>query len=385
MKKLLVASTALVAVAAVSSANAADPIKLNLGGYMNQYVGYTDQDEDGAENYAEININSETEVYFRGSTKLDNGLTVGVNIDAYADRGDSFGGDDVFLQVSGDNLGKLRIGQTKGAAYALSHKAPSAGLAVNDGDIEDWIQIPGGTNSTSYTGATGVNFNQTMTANESNDGQKLVYWTPNFGGFTAGLSYGLDINSTALESSVDVGGNNQAADTAFDAGIAYNGEFGGVKVGADVTYQKTMNGGVGAGTGSGISASAIEDEAGIRGGVSVGVAGFTFGGSYININNQGNLRDVDASGWDVGVQYATGPYAVSFTYAKFEEDDSAAAGAKEDSNEFWAIGGSYDLGAGVKLVGSVFGAEFDDASATATNSVNDNEGFGVVAGLRVSF
>ena len=102
MKKLLVASTALVAFAAVNSAQAADPIKLTVGGYMNQYVGYTDQDEDGQENFAEVNINSETELYFRGSTTLDNGLTVGVNIDRYSDRNDT-GGDDVFLQISSED------------------------------------------------------------------------------------------------------------------------------------------------------------------------------------------------------------------------------------------------------------------------------------------
>lgn len=377
MKKLLVASTALVAVAAVSSANAADPIKVSVGGYMNQYVGYTSQDEDNQENWAEVNINSETELYFRGSTTLDNGLTVGVNIDRYSDRDDT-GGDDVFLQISSDAMGKLRIGQTKGAAYALSHSAPSAGLGVNDGDIEDWIHIPGAPNgSGSYTNAVGVNFNQTMTANEGNDGNKIVYWTPNMGGFQAGMSYGLDANNTAIEGPVNVGGTNTASDTAFDAGVAYNGEFGGVSVGADVTYQKTFNGGT--------TGTTIQDENGVRGGLSVGVAGFTFGGSYININNNGNVKDIDASGWDLGVQYATGPYAVSLTYMSLEEDDSAAVNAQEDTSKFWAVGASYDLGAGVTLVGSVFGAEYDDASVTAANHVNDNEGFGVVTGLKVSF
>jgi len=377
MKKLLVASTALVAFAAVNTAQAADPIKISVGGYMNQFVGYTDQDEDGQEDYAEVNINSETELYFRGSTKLDNGLTVGVNIDRYSDRNDT-GGDDVFLEVSSDSLGKLRIGQTKGAAYALSHAAPSAGLGVNDGDIEDWISIPGATvQSNSYTNATGVNFNQTMTANESNDGQKLVYWTPNLGGFQAGFSYGLDINSTAIEAPVNNGGGNTGADTEWDAGVAYNGDFGGVSFGADVTYQKTMNGGT--------TGTTVQDESGVRGGLSVGVAGFTIGGSYIDIDNQGNVKNVDASGWDLGVKYATGPYAVSVTYMSLKEEDGAGAGAQDDTTKMWAVGGSYDLGAGVTLVGSVFGAEYDDASVTANNNTNDNEGFGVVTGLKVSF
>jgi hypothetical protein len=378
MKKLLVASTALVAVAAVSSANAADPIKLSLGGYMNQYVGYTSQDEDGQENFVELNINSETEVYFRGSTKLDNGLTVGVNIDAYADRDNSFGGDDVFLQISGDNLGKIRIGQTKGAAYALSHAAPNVALGNTDGDVSDWIARPTQT-AKSHTGNAEAHVwsDQTHTASESNDGQKIVYWTPNFAGFQAGISYGLDRNSAGIESAVDVGGTNSTNDTAWDGGIAYNGEIGGVSVGADVTYQRNFNGGT--------NGSTADDRKSVRGGLSLGVAGFTFAGSYRDTANERNIKDIDSSGWDLGVSYKTGPYGVSLSYASFEEDGSATAGAAEDTAETWVLGGSYDLGAGVKLVGSVFGAEYEDGSTTAANSTNYNEGFGVVAGLKVSF
>ena len=374
MKKLLVASTALVAVAAVSSANAADPIKVSVGGYMNQFVGYTDQDEDGQQNFAEVNINSETELYFRGSTKLDNGLTVGVNIDRYADRNDSgtgtLGGDDVFLSISGDSLGTIKIGQTKGAAYGLSHAAPNVALGNNDGDVEDWLND------------TVVTSNQTHTAREGNDGQKIVYLTPNFGGVQAGISYGLDVNNTAIESAVDVGGTNTASDTAVDLGIAYNGDFGGVSVGADVTYQRNFDGGTTSVSSTGV---AIEDRKSTRAGLSVGVAGFTFGGSYRVTKNELEVENTDSSGWDLGVSYATGPYGVSFSYMALEQEDGAATNVQDDEVKQWVLGGSYDLGAGVTAVGSVFGGEWDDASVTATNSTNDNEGFGVVAGLKVSF
>lgn len=362
MKKLLVASTALVAFAAVNSAQAADPIKISVGGYMNQFVGYVDQEADGQQNFADVNINSETELYFRGSTTLDNGLTIGVNIDRYSDRNDT-GGDDVFLQVSSDSIGQIRIGQTKGAAYALSHAAPNVAMGNNDGDVEDWI------NDTLITS------NQTHTASEANDGQKIVYWTPNFSGF-AGFSYGLNINNAAIESAVDVGGTNTANDTAWDAGIAYNGEFGGVSIGADVTYQRDFNGGT--------TGTTVEDRESIRAGLSVGVAGFTIGGSYRDTDNEGSVKNIDSAGWDLGVAYKTGPYAVSFSYMRLEQDD-AATNAQEDTAKQWVLGGSYDMGAGVTLVGSVFGAKYEDASATAANNTTDHEGFGVVSGLKVSF
>ncbi|WP_417782935.1 porin [Terasakiella pusilla] len=369
MKKLLVASTAIVAIAAVSSAQAADPIKLSIGGYMNQYVGYASQDEDGQQDFAEVKVESETELYFRGSTTLDNGLTIGVNIDRYADRNEA-NGDDVFLQISSDSLGRLRIGQTKGAAYALSHTAPTVGpIGNNDGDVQDWIFNP-----------ESVASGQTMTVSESNDGQKLVYWTPNIGGFQAGISYGLDDGANGsnevLEGVVDVGGGNTDSDTAWDVGVAYNGDFGGVTFGADVTYQQNNNGGT---TGAG-----VENRNAYRIGAEVGFSGFTVGASFRDTDNEGNVKDIDAMGWDLGVSYETGPYAVSLAYMYLEQDTAANSGL-EHTREQWVLGASYDLGAGVALVGSVFHAEYDDATDNAPNSTNDNEGTGIVTGLQVSF
>ncbi|GGF58975.1 hypothetical protein GCM10011332_10710 [Terasakiella brassicae] len=379
MKKLLVASTALVAFAAVNSAQAADPIKISIGGYLNEFVSYTDQDDDGGQNFAEVNINSESELYFRGSTTLDNGLTVSVNIDRYADR-DEGSGDDVFLQVASDSMGKLRIGSTKGAAYALSHQATDVAVTNNDGGvgsgIHKFFNRPGNVYS-----------DQTQTASEANDGIKIVYWTPSFAGFTAGVSYGVNQNGIGLHSVIDLESNDlngatpgtPTGDRAADAGIAYNGDFNGVSVGADFTYQRDFLGG--------LTGTANEDRKAWRAGLSVGVAGFTVAGSYRDTSNERNLKDVDSKGWEAGVSYATGPYEVSLTYTNFKEDTAANSGL-EHENKQWALGGSYDMGAGVKLVGAIIGAEYDDgttAGAAETNSTTDNEGFGVVTGLKVSF
>jgi outer membrane protein OmpU len=295
---------------------------------------------------------------------LDNGLTICVNSDRYSDRDDS-SGDDVFLQISSDTIGKIRVGQTKGAAYALSHTSPSVGaVGNNDGDVQDWISRP-----------SNITADQTHTASESNDGQKIVYWTPNFAGFQAGFSYGLNANNLA-DQTIDVGGTNTGSDTAFDAGVAYNGEFGGVSVGADVTYQRDFNGGT--------TGVAVDDREAWRGGLSVGVAGFTIGGSYRDTDNEGNVKNIDASGWDVGVAYATGPYGVSLSYMSLEQDN-ATNPAVEDTDKSWVLGGSYDMGAGVKLVGSVFSAEYENGNVNTVNNTSDNEAFGVVTGIEVNF
>lgn len=366
MKKFLVATTALVAVAAVSGqAQAADPIKLSIGGYMEQWVGYAKQDSDAQQDYAKVLVQSDGELYFRGSTKLDNGLTIGVNIDEYTNRSVTADGDDVFLSISSDSLGMIKLGSTKGAAYGLSHSAPDVGIGHIDGDVQNWIS----------NGVTAVVGNQTVTAQEGNDGNKIVYLTPNFGGIQAGISYGLDINNVN-SGIVDVGGANVANDTAIDAGIAYNGDFSGVSVGADVTAQWNNHGG--------LTGTLVEDRKSVRGGLSIGVAGFKLAGAYNSTKNINDVKDQDQTGYDVGVSYATGPYAVSLSYMHLEADDAANSNV-QDERDSWMLSGAYDLGAGVKLKGSVFGADNEDTSNTAANNTNDNDGFGVVAGLAVSF
>jgi len=366
MKKFLAGTTALVAATIVAGqAQAADPIKLSLGGFAEAWVGYADQDTLGANDYASVLVQQDTEIYFRGSTKLDNGLTVAVNMDKEADRGNT-GMDDVFVSVSSDALGTVKLGATKGASYGLSNTSPDVGIGLNDGDVQNWISenIAGGTNDF-----------DTLTS--SADGQKVVYLTPNFAGFQAGASYGIVPNS--VSGAVNVGGTNTGSDIQYNVGVAYSGEFGGVSVGADVNYELIDNGGS--------NGTSVNNEAIGRGGLSIGVAGFTIGGSLAYSSNIGAVSSRDGKAWDAGVSYATGPYAVSLSYLTVSEDDKTAGSTGiplEDEQSAWMLSGAYDLGAGVALKGSVFSVDNDDASATGSTT-NDNDGYGVVAGLKVSF
>ncbi|NVK18677.1 MAG: porin [Methylocystaceae bacterium] len=375
MKKFLAGTTALVAAAVVAGqAQAADPIKLSLGGFAEAWVGYADQDEVGGDDFANVLVQQDTEVYFRGSTKLDNGLTIGVNIDMEADS-NATTQDDVFVSVSSDALGTLKIGSTKGASYGLSHTAPDVGIGHNDGDVQNWIQDQ---SQTANNGGNNTNpgfDNDTLTS--SADGQKVVYLTPNIAGFQAGASYGIIPES--VSSTVNVGSTNTGSDIQYNVGVAYNGEFGGVSIGADVNYELIDNGGT--------NGTSVNNEALGRAGLSIGVAGFTIGGSWFAANNVGAVSSKDADGWDLGVSYETGPYGVSVSYMSLSQDDKTAgstANVQEDEKDTWMVSGSYDLGAGVALKGSIFGADFDDASSTGTTA-NDNDGYGVVAGLAVSF
>ena len=375
MKKLLVASTALVAFAAVNSAQAADPIKLSLGGFMEQWVGYAKNDENGtANNYAEVLEQSDTEIYFTGSTKLDNGLTVGVVVQKEADRGNS-GQDDVFMSVKSDALGEVRLGATKGSSYTLSHTAPDVGVGLNDGDLNNWFTNTNGilaVTNTEWAAGDGGNHN---------DGNKVVVYTPNLGGFQAGFSYGL---AAAGVYNTDVNTLTDGNDYVVDAALAYNGDFGGVSVGADVSYVKVSRGGAGAVNTTNSTSGDGYDSSMWRGGLNIGVAGFTFGGSYAKDKDYAGIKNRDAEAWDLGVSYATGPYSVSLTYISNEIDEATGVTSTnlQDTVDAFELAGTYDMGAGVTLVGSILNADLEDGSNVKTA---ENNAWGVIGGLKVSF
>src|SRR5262249_18503091 len=86
LKKLFLGTTALLAAGLVGAgAKAADPIKLTLGGFFGAAGGgeIGGADNKGEPSYQKQHgaIHENVEVYFNGSTTLDNGLTPGVHIE----------------------------------------------------------------------------------------------------------------------------------------------------------------------------------------------------------------------------------------------------------------------------------------------------------------
>jgi hypothetical protein len=85
MKKLLLGSSVLIGAGALAStAQASDGIKLEVGGFFNTvYMGVFDKkSDDRFGNHRNIDaLQHNAEVYFKGETKLDNGLTIGARIE----------------------------------------------------------------------------------------------------------------------------------------------------------------------------------------------------------------------------------------------------------------------------------------------------------------
>jgi outer membrane protein OmpU len=99
MKKLLIGTTALVAVGSIATgAQSADRIKMGVGGYFLGFFVVGDQDLDaGLRNH---DVQREGEIIFSGSTKLDNGITVGAQVQLEAETcADQI--DETFMYFSG--------------------------------------------------------------------------------------------------------------------------------------------------------------------------------------------------------------------------------------------------------------------------------------------
>jgi predicted porin len=352
MKKILIATSALVAVAVAGQAQASEKIKLSVGGYMEQWAGIASQDD----GHANINaFQSDTEVYFTGSTTLDNGIEVGAVIQLEGETS-SDQIDEQYLYVNG-SFGQVRMGEGDGAAGAMGITAPAVGpVGVNDGDLSNWVDIAA----------------MPDTVWDDGDDPKVTYYTPIMGGFRVGVSYtDSDVSKNAGGSSGNLGQNTNQGLPVVSLGAEYNGDFDGFSIGLAA---------VGEHKGSGEWFSV---------GTNIGFGNFTVGGSYgVKADDYGKkggatkLAD-DTTGFDIGVAYKMDAASISLSYANGDiVTNNAGAVSTGSEIDTVDLGLAYALGAGVDWKTSIFWFNNDDKAA---GGAGDNDGFGAVTGIKLSF
>ena len=375
MKKILLATTAVVALTTISAeAFAADKIKLSLGGFMRQYVGIASHDEVASTNAGAgrgVNLAQwqNNEIYFNGSTKLDNGLTVAVVNQMETSSAANFANADVVtISVSSDAMGQLTFGNTNHALDGAQVRIPQAtGLDWGDGENNNVVGNTATTSSVAWAKAS------TVGPNDLDPGSKetMIKWiSPNFSGVQVSASYTAGQGTQGPIQGV----TGNAATDAHTIALSYGGEISGAAVAASI--------------GRGSFAAYDAKSAGLE----VGMAGFTVGGAYYDYSDTeaagtagavattATTNNMDGKAWEIGVGYATGPYTVTLGYAKSESDgDTAVVGSNNDTQ--WAVGGAYDLGAGVTLVGEYYHAK---STAEAANAATDTAS-GIIAGIEIGF
>ena len=376
MKKILLGTTAIVAagmIASAPSAIAAEKIKLGVGGYMEQWFGYTNNDDAAGQDFSGFDIKSDSEVQFYGSTTLDNGISVGVNVqlEANSNAGDQI--DESYLIVKG-GFGEINLGSENSAMYKMHYAPADFGIGLNTGDQTGWLSTT--TNAAGSSISEGGYFRAPFGSTyieplRANDSEKITYYTPRIEGFQLGLSY-------APETSQDNIGqpNRDTANTDLVmAGLNFNRSFGSTSVKASLGYGTVLDGVAGTNT----EASAF------NAGIGLGFGGFGMGVSYASYDDSGAN---DGSGLNAGVNYSSGPWGVSLSYFHGEKDGATTAGVLTGDGEqdTFMLSAKYALGPGITAKGSVAHAKFksDDTGLVGTDSA-EIEATYVVVGMAVSF
>ena len=378
MKKLLLGSSILVGAGTLATAaQASDGIKLEVGGFFNQvFEGVFDSKKDGHfgghRNYDALQHNAE--VYFKGETTLDNGLTIGARIELEGENAaDQI--DKSFVYWSG-SFGKVQIGSENDA-------------------LENYCVLPPGNtpNFSAFSPTLGWGSNDPLHSNVAcksadNDSQKVMYTTPVFGGFQLAVSYTPSLNAE-MYTQTGVNGSGTPTNPAgtahqvFDAYAlyTYKGDGWGINWGGGGSWQAAFNEGTGGNNHSGGKASAYQTD------LNVSIGHFALGGvfEYRDIGGEENNMWTAGAGaaytmdaWKFGVQYSHGWYDSFFSTRGNGEN-----GHQRMDHVIANV--AYSVGPGIVVDGSLGYTWYRDTADAKPNETNAYQAFSVALGTALTF
>jgi len=194
MKKSLYMTTALAAAGVLAlgatdavAAEKAKKMSIANGGFFKSMIAFAQNDGSfesttsgtSRTHYDAFNIVNDSEIYFKGNTKLDSGVRVDVIVQFETDA--VKGGatiDESYVKLTG-GFGDIRIGTTKAGSFVLKHSSPMPGaINLETPDSNLFVIRPAATSSVGTASHIG-----------GGDSMKIVYISPIFSGFRVGGSY----------------------------------------------------------------------------------------------------------------------------------------------------------------------------------------------------
>jgi outer membrane protein OmpU len=379
MKKVLFATTALVASAGFAAADVSLSGSAEMG-----VIGGTERD---------TQFHTDIDVTFTMSGETDNGLTFGASIDLdESTDGDAFGnttqgGETIFISGGPHTF---TMGDTDGAFDANMIEVPIGG------DIDDVVEHAG------YSGQAGLDGYY--------DGQ-IARYDYSFDAFTVSFSVELpfdDVDSLAFDLDGD-GTDDDVFDFSGDPvyGIGASYEFGDFEVGIGYQWvswdaEVTATGADADDPDVGDVFDVSESILGISGAYSMGDitvgANYSVGDAEIDVTGDSDLLNLDYTQFGIGAAYSMDAWTFAANYGMQKVDASGTliTGDDEGTNTGFGIAVHYDLGGGAVVqfgygwsdseLGDLDGVgALNDAEAFDDFSVTDGESSAWSLGVAMSF
>jgi predicted porin len=350
MKKSLLATTALAALGAVAVASPASAkFEVAVGGFMEQWFGYSDNSNTAVPQADVMEQHSDTEVHVFATQTLDNGLKFKATIEMEAEAGGGI--DEQYLAVDG-SFGRIIIGNEDQAARLMHYNAGSNGIGMEEGDGDAaWI-----------AGASGTLSNTNTHVAVSSDDNNVTYFTPRINGFQVGVSYipEQNDNDTRVVSGTTANRTNDPnRDNSYAVAVNYVNSFENLNVALSAGY-----------TDGGVNVAGSEHA--FTFGTRLGFGGFTLGFAYgEHDRDDGTAQNVN--NFAVNLGYKAGPAGVSIGYTRGEDSPT------DDKQDQIEIGGSYAVGPGITAKSSLYYVERVNNGGTVA------DGVAIAGGLVLSF
>ena len=347
MKRCLLGTTALVATGfAATQAVAAQGIQLGIGGWYAAAAGILFSQDDGSgdpgQHTRNVVFRQDVEVYFQGETTLDNGLTVGAEIQLEGQQSDDQI-DEVWAYFKG-GWGEVRFGDDDDATEQMQYLIPSASniFGVDTPSFEFANNHGGFSNGFFQT-------NSTLTS-MSGDATKIIYFSPSIAGFTFAVSYAPDRRGEDTYSywsgpgGTTFSNNTGQIQDDFAAAVNFDHDFNGVTLATGIGFaeaQWEVKGAPGA-------LGNVDTTWVFTGHLDVSFSGFTIGSSSLYRVNWQSASGADYWVAGVGATYNWDAWTVglAWSHGNYEYAGSGDSADKIDIIEFT---GRYDLGPGISL------------------------------------
>jgi predicted porin len=429
MRKILLATTAVVATAVlgIADASAQQAPTVRVGGYFRFNYAFTDQDQGVGASRSTTSLGksdfaSDAEIHVIVEGKAANGISYGATIEVQTDQnraayststinGGSFTGaapvgqlsanqavatktaldtDEMYLWVSSPTAGQLRFGDEDGVVLGQMANGFITNFGTGGVDGDAWDNVVGSNYRPAY-----------IAGGYLNDSTKIIYTSPQFFGFDFGASFGFN-DGEGEDSGCEIFGTNcdRAGSYAYgsarrknevQAALRYRGSFAGVGlaatagfIGSDVTKNTNVAPATPVGSANGLAVGVF--------GLQATAYGATVGANYaIGQSNAGlsllqdGVDDRALNNLFVGASYTIQALTIGAN-ANWQTSAGNVNNPAARKDQIWSVGANYALAPGLALVAEYTSGSTKEAGVDRGQGVgNKTEANVFITGIRMAF